>query len=61
MARLIKLIHLGPILYVPGSVVLQFVLVVEFATVWTSEMPPDANPLESDIVTRNLLPLAKGN
>ena len=40
---------------------MQFVLVVEFATVWTSEMPPDANPLESDIVTRTLLPLAKGN
>ncbi len=47
-------------MYAPGSVVLQFVLLLESPTVWTGEMPPDANPLESDIVTRNLLPLGKG-
>ena len=46
--------------YAPGSVVLQFVLLTGSPTVSMSLTPPEARPLASDIIARNLLPFGNG-
>jgi hypothetical protein len=41
----------------PGSEVLQFAPVTEDPTVWRSDVPPLPNPVASDIVSKNFVPL----
>jgi hypothetical protein len=45
----------------PGSEVLQFAPVTEGPTVWSSDVPPLPNPVASDIVSKNFVPLSSSS